>query len=201
MKSPSRQVPLSRSDSAISSVRHRSSSRKRPRPVLRELGLARDVVQRLTIIVIGLVLVNLVTMRYRVEGPSMQSQLEDGQVLVLNRIAYKISVPARGDIVVFHLDRVDSNDIIKRVIGLPGETVEIRYQKIWINGRALEEQWGDDCQACEPGLWTLGQHEYFLLGDHRAVSRDSRTFGPIPDTALMGKVIWRYWPLDQFGPL
>jgi signal peptidase I len=180
---------------------HPFSRSSAPRPTLRELGLLQDVSQRLVFIGIAVVLINLVTMRYRVEGPSMQSQLEHGQVLVLNRLAYKFGLPARGDIVVFHEGSVSSQDLIKRVIGLPGETVEIRYDKVWINGVLLDPAWGSECKPCEAGVWLLGPHEYFFLGDHREVSRDSRAFGPVSQEALVGKVIWRYWPLDQFGPV
>jgi signal peptidase I len=178
----------------------RRSSRT-PRPALRELGLLQDVSQRLVFIGIAVVLINLVTMRYRVEGPSMESQLENGQVLVLNRLAYKIGSPSRGDIVVFHERTVSAQDLIKRIIGLPGETVEIRYDKVWINGVMLDPAWEPECISCESGIWTLGPHEYFVMGDHRAVSRDSRAFGPVRDEMFVGKVVWRYWPLDRFGPV
>lgn len=185
-------------------VMARRSSRSYPRPSLRELGLLQDVSQRLVFIGIAVVLINLITMRYRVEGPSMEANLQDGQVLVLNRLAYKSGAgtsPSRGDVVVFHEKAMTSQDLIKRVIGLPGETVEIRYDKIWINGVLLDAAWGPECAPCENGIWSLGPHEYFMLGDHREVSRDSRAFGPVHDEAFVGKVIWRYWPLEQFGPV
>lgn len=131
----------------------------------------------------------------------MQPTLDDGQILVLNRLAYTVAPPTRGDITVLHVSSFSSQDLIKRIVGLPGETVEIRNQQVLINGTVLEMTRNLDCTACEPGVWLLGPREYFLLGDHRAASRDSRAFGPVPATALIGKVIWRYWPLDQFGPV
>jgi len=172
-----------------------------PRPALRQLGFGRDVTQRLTFIAIALVLINLITMRYRVEGPSMQPTLDSGEVLVVNRLLYKLVPPTRGDIVVFHLPLLSRDDLIKRVVGLPRETVEIRNHQVWINGNALETPWGLDCADCEAGIWLLEPKEYFLLGDQRAISRDSRTFGPVPEAALVGKVFWRYWPLSAFGPI
>ena len=172
-----------------------------PRPRLRELGLVQDVAQRVTFIVVAVVLINLITMRYRVEGPSMQPTLDDGQILVLNRLAYMFGPPSRGDITVVHLASLSADDLIKRIVGLPGETIEIRDNQVSINGTPLETPWGQDCGDCSPGVWRLGPKEYFLLGDHRAASRDSRAFGPVPSSALIGKVMWRYWPLTQFGPV
>jgi len=180
---------------------HRYSFTTAPRPRLRKLSLVQDFAQRLAFVVVAVVLINLITMRYRVEGPSMQPTLDDGQILVLNRLAYTVASPTRGDITVLHVSSFSSQDLIKRIVGLPGETVEIRNQQVLINGTVLEMTRDLDCTACEPGVWLLGPREYFLLGDHRAASRDSRAFGPVPASALIGKVIWRYWPLDQFGPV
>jgi signal peptidase I len=172
-----------------------------PRPRLRELSPLQDIMQRMSFVVVAVVFINLITMRYRVEGPSMEPTLENGQILVLNRLAYMFGPPARGDITVLHLSSLGSEDLIKRIVGLPGETLEIRDSHVSINGKPLETPWGLDCGACAPGIWVLGPQEYFLLGDHREASRDSRSFGPVPASALIGKVIWRYWPITQFGPV
>lgn len=172
-----------------------------PRPRLREVGMLQDIARRASFVIVAVVLINLITMRYRVEGPSMQPTLDDGQILVLNRLAYKFTPPTRGDIAVLHDSSIGQEDVIKRIVGLPGETVEIRDSLVSINGTPLETPWGQDCGDCEPGIWQLGPEEYFLLGDHHAVSRDSRSFGPVPANALIGKVMWRYWPLNQFGPV
>lgn len=168
-----------------------------PRPRLRQPGPVRGIVRRLTFIVTALVLINLLTLRYRVEGPSMQPTLADGDIVLLNRVAYQFSPPVRGDIVIVHRPDLSQQDLIKRVIGLPGETVEFRDGAILINGQLYEAA----CAGCGDGVWVLDVESYFLLGDQREDSRDSRAFGPIARETLLGKVLWRYWPLEQFGPL
>ena len=92
--------------------------------------------------------------------------------------------------------------LIKRVVGLPGETVELRNQDIFVNGEMLEESYiKEACRItrCADQSWRLGQNEYFMMGDNRNNSRDSRRFGPVPLQKIVGQVIFRYWPLDSLG--
>jgi len=109
----------------------------------------------------------------------------------------------RGQVVVFY-ETADPklNPLIKRVVGLPGETIDLYQDKVWINGNILGEPYlagfSTSCSvSCKP--LTLGPNDYFLLGDNRPVSRDSRSFGPIPVNQIVGQVILRYWPFDQIA--
>lgn len=161
-------------------------------------ALWRDVVDVGLLIVIIYTLVNLATARAVVEGTSMQPGLETGQLVIVNRSAYFFKTPSRGEVIVLHNPRDVSEDFIKRVIGLPGETVQILEGRVWVNGTRLEEPYVRAfCQSCD-GQWTLADDEYFVLGDNRRSSHDSHSFGPIKQSLIVGQAWVRYWPLPEF---
>ena len=135
-------------------------------------------------------------------GSSMKPVLESGDVVLMNRLSYDIGKPNRLDVVVF--EREGQQPGIKRIIGLPGETVQIVDGYIYINGKQLDEHYGNEIieeagMAAEPV--TLGEDEYFVMGDNRNNSQDSRVsdVGAIHRDELMGRAWIRIWPLDQFG--
>lgn len=127
----------------------------------------------------------------------------DGQRLIISRVHYMLANPQRGDIVVFNSPEADSDDpsLIKRVIGLPGELVEIRDREVYINGVKLDEPYiKEPCTySCRDRQWQLGDDEYFVMGDNRNVSNDSRKFGAIKHSAIIGEALFRYWPLHAIG--
>lgn len=176
-----------------------------PRPTLRRRGFLREVIE--TIILIGAIyaLVNLATVRFIVEGPSMQPNFQTGQVLVISRLNYLMNQPQRGEIVVFNPpgQPADEPPYIKRVIGLPGETVEIRDTKVYVNGIELDEPYINE--PCDPGrcpdkTWVLGADEYFMMGDNRNHSSDSRGFPtPVTRDRIIGEALIRYWPPQDWG--
>lgn len=142
-----------------------------------------------------------------VEGMSMQDTLQNNEQLLVEKISYQFSDPKRFDIVTLmpYGEEVDAY-FIKRVIGLPGETIQIKDGKIYINGEVLEENYGkepiiDGGIAKEP--LTLGADEYFVMEDNRNGSDDSRVdyIGPITRNLIKGKAILRIWPIDQFGSI
>lgn len=143
-----------------------------------------------------------------VDGPSMEDTLHDGESLLVEKISWHFGWIDRFDIIVFYPygREVEEEYYVKRVIGLPGETVQIIGSEIYINGEVLEENYGKDPitnpgRAAEP--ITLGEDEYFVLGDNRAVSLDSRydTVGNVKRENIGGKAIFRIWPLNKFGGL
>ncbi len=144
----------------------------------------------------------LVVQNFRVEGPSMLPTLENAQFLLVNKLAYVASDPARGDIVVFRSPRNPSEDLVKRIVALPSETVEVLDGSVIVNGQRLDEssylqaRVGADMrpQSIPPG-------SYFVMGDNRAQSRDSRVIGPIPHDSIVGQVWLVYWPPAGFGLL
>lgn len=140
-----------------------------------------------------------------VDGTSMQNTLQDEEQLMVERLSYQFSDPKRFDIVILmpYGDDVDEY-FIKRVIGLPGETIQIKDGEIYIDGEVLEENYGKE-PIIEGGIaeepLTLGDEEYFVMGDNRNDSDDSRAdyIGPITRNLIKGKAILRIWPLDRFG--
>jgi signal peptidase I len=159
------------------------------------------------LILIGAIyaLVNLATVRFIVEGPSMQPNFHSNQVLVISRANYLLSDPQRGEIVVFNPPGQSSDEppYIKRIIGLPGETVEIRGALVYINGKQLNEPYiNEPCSpsSCPDQRWELGANEYFVMGDNRNHSSDSRRFNKmVTRDRIIGEALVRYWPPSDWG--
>jgi signal peptidase I len=171
----------------------------RPRPQLHQPGFLREVLETLVLIGAIYALVNLATVRFFIDGPSMQPNFYAGQFLVVNRMSYMLGAPDRGDVVVFNApgNGPDDPPLIKRLIGLPGETVEIRATLVYVNGDLLDEPYiKESCSdsRCRDASWTLGPNEYFFMGDNRNNSKDSRVFGPVPRDRIVGEAFLRYWP-------
>lgn len=170
---------------------------KRPR-LLSKRRLLRDVVEIILLIVITYTPINLMTARAVVDGPSMQPNFYTGDLVIVNRAAYFFNTPQRGDVIVLHNPRsTSSDDLIKRVIGLPTEIVEIRDGRVYINGTILEEPYVNNFCQCN-GTWILKEDEYFILGDNRSNSYDSHNFGPVKRTLIVGQAWVRYFPLQKF---
>ncbi len=149
-------------------------------------------------------LVHFVGERTQVRGESMYPALNDGDNLIVDKISYRFSDPKRFDVIVFPFRYQEDTYYIKRIIGLPGETVQIFDGDIYINGRVLKEPFGSD-KIKNGGLAsetiTLGQNEYFVLGDNRNDSADSRepSVGNINREDIVGKAWLRIWPFDKIG--
>ncbi len=174
------------------------------RPALRLRGFGREFLE--TIVLIGAIyaLVNLATVRFIVEGPSMQPNFHTGQVLMVSRVNYLLGNPERGQIVVFNPPNQppDEPPYIKRVIGLPGDTIEIRDTLVYVNGQQLSEPYiNEPCLPtnCRDQEWTLGANEYFMMGDNRNHSSDSRRFGVVSRDRIIGEALVRYWPPSDWG--
>ncbi len=160
--------------------------------------LIREVLETILLTVVIFLVVNTVTGRFRIEGQSMEPTLHDGQYLIINKLTYKFHPPQRGDVVVFHFPKDPSRDFIKRVIGLPGERVEIRAGRVFINGQLLYEPYIAS-PATYSGSWTLGPDEYFVLGDNRRNSSDSHNGWLLPRDQIVGKAWLSYWPPSRWG--
>jgi len=173
-----------------------------PRPAIRRWDALREIIELVVLICAIYALVNLATVRFIVQGPSMQPTFYTRQFLIVSRVNYLLGDPQRGDIVVFHYPGNPDEDYIKRVIGLPGETVEIRNQQVYVNGTALNEPYINEActeDMCNDETWELGPDEYFVMGDNRNHSSDSRRFGPVNRRYLVGEVLIRYWPPSDWG--
>ncbi len=149
-----------------------------------------------------------VLQRTQVEGPSMENSLHNNDFLMVEKISYRLDALKRFDIIVFYPYGRENKEeyFVKRLIGLPGETIQIKGEDIFINGKVLEEDYGKD-PITNAGIAkdpiTLGEDEYFVLGDNREISLDSRyeEVGVLSKKNIGGKAILRIWPLNKFGLL
>lgn len=137
----------------------------------------------------------------RVEGTSMLPMLEDQDRLFINKMAYRVGEIQRGDVVVFLYPHDHQKSYIKRVIALPGDDLKIDHGHVFVNGKAVTENYvpprfEDDRSLPE---MTVPAHEYFVMGDHRSISSDSRDFGPVDKSLIYGKAAFVYWPMEQVG--
>jgi signal peptidase I len=137
----------------------------------------------------------------RVEGTSMLPRLEDSDRLFINKFVYHVSAIERGDVVVFHYPRDPEKSYIKRVIGLPGDQIRIDRGNVWVNGKLLREpyvpaEYRDTRSMAEI---TVPPDCYFMMGDHRSISSDSRDFGPVERSLIYGKAVFIYWPARDLG--
>jgi signal peptidase I len=139
----------------------------------------------------------------RVEGTSMLPRLEDSDRLFINKFVYHVSSIERGDVVVFHYPRNPELSYIKRVIALPGDRLRIDHGRVFVNGQLLREpyvpeRFTDD--RSQPEMVLL-PHQYWVMGDHRSISSDSRDFGPVDRELIYGKAAFVYWPVEQIGAI
>ncbi len=194
-------------------------------PARRRATLAREIVETLLLALLVFLSVRASVQHYRVDGTSMAPTLADGELLLVNALVYtRVDVeklarfvpgwdpgppaerylfhgPQRGDIVIFHHPSGVHRDLVKRVIGLPGETVEIRGGVVSIDGRALVEPYlaGGEVPIGDMAPLRVPEGTYFVLGDNRNHSQDSRVLGPIPADLIVGKAFLSWWPRDRFG--
>jgi len=137
----------------------------------------------------------------RVEGTSMLPRLEDRDRLFINKFVYRFTAIDRGDVVVFHYPRDPEKSYIKRIIALPGDRFRVEHGRVFVNGNLVPEpyvppEYRDNRSVDE---MTLPPDEYFVMGDHRSISSDSRDFGPVDRSLIYGKAIFVYWPTRDAG--
>jgi signal peptidase I len=146
-------------------------------------------------------LIDTATMRVRNEGFAMMPTLPNGIYMIANRQAYQRYLPQRGDVVLLQYPASDSpGTLVKRIIGLPGEVITINSGQLSIDGTPLNEPYISAAPPYE-GEWKIPEGQYFVLGDNRPDSMDSHQFGAIPRESILGKAVWIYWPLSNFGEI
>lgn len=137
----------------------------------------------------------------KVEGTSMLPRLEDKDRIFINKFVYHFEKISRGDVVVFYYPRDPQKSYIKRVIAVPGDDLRVDDGRVYVNGRRIAEPYVpvrfEDARSV-PEI-VIPQHEYFVMGDHRSISSDSRDFGPVDRNLIYGKAAFVYWPADQMG--
>ncbi len=173
-----------------------------------------DIIETLVIALSIFLVVYLFFMQpHQVNGQSMVPNFQSGEYVLTDKISYRFRNPERGEVVVFHAPEAahcpkgTGCDFIKRVIAIPGETVEIKNNHIYINGKILKEKYIPDDFETRPGEYTRGRSitirsdEYLLIGDNRPCSSDGRVWGPVPKDQIVGKAFFRYWPFSVAGKL
>lgn len=156
-------------------------------------------------VVVAAALVLFVYQPVKVEGTSMMPGLVDDERIFINKFVYRLGISGvqRGDTVVFLFPQDPRRSYIKRVIGTPGDLVEIRQGRVWLNGHELNEPYVPEEYRDPSNLMPVRvpQGHYFVMGDHRSASNDSRAWGPVPMQAIYGKAVFVYWPFDRMGTL
>jgi len=157
------------------------------------MKVIKEVIPYIVIVVVVVLIRTFIITPVRVDGDSMKNTLKNGDILLL----YKLSSIDRFDIIVLDEEK-DNEKIIKRVIGLPGETVAIKKGKIYINDKVIDDEYAYG-QTSDYNKVTLRDDEYFILGDNRLISKDSRYFGPIKDNEIKGEIVFRLFPFTKIG--
>ncbi len=191
-------------------------------PDLRRSAWLKQVREWLVVIVaavfIAMALRTFVVQQFYIAGPSMEVTLFGDDRVLVNKLSYRFGSPSRGDVIVFDRitlngDTVQHDDLIKRVIGLPGETLTIANCVVSINGTVLDEPWlsnqeldstlepGVRCGAADVSPTTMGENEVFLIGDNRPMSFDSRMFGPVDIDLIVGRAVVVIWPPSSMSTL
>ena len=191
-------------------------------PDLRRSAWLKQVREWLVVIVaavfIAMALRTFVVQQFYIAGPSMEVTLFGDDRVLVNKFSYRFGSPSRGDVIVFDRitlngDTVQHDDLIKRVIGLPGETLTIADCVVSIDGTVLDEPWlsnqeldstlepGVRCGAADVGPTTMGENEVFLIGDNRPMSFDSRMFGPVDIDLIVGRAVVVIWPPSSMSTL
>lgn len=175
-----------------------------PGPAPHQKSFLRDTLEIVFLALVLYVVIQYAVQTVHVLGSSMSTTLHDNDLLVASKISYKLHPPQRGDIVVFKPPNEDSRDFIKRVIALPGDKIRIANSVVYINGQVLHEPYLPERWTYN-NIWADGQEkpvpagQYFVMGDNRNHSSDSRSFGFVELDAILGKAEVRIWPLDEVG--
>jgi signal peptidase I len=164
------------------------------------VGFVVDVLETFLLALILFFGINAVTDRVRVDNISMMPTLQPGEFVLVNKIAYKIGEPARGDVITFHYPRNPAENYIKRVIGLPGDRVAVRDGKVFVNDHELTEPY-ISAPPAYANDWTVPEESLFVLGDNRNQSSDSHSWGYVPMDYVIGKAEFIYWPLEEINLL
>jgi signal peptidase I len=188
--------PISQDEAAIAVAPQRPGFPARAVPVL-SVWL-RDLVISLAI---SSFIIIFLYQPVKVEGTSMMPSLDDQERIFVNKFVYRLEPIERGDVVVFRYPRDPSKSFIKRVIGVAGDHVRIDDGQVFVNDKPLQEDYVSNMFADErsAGELVVPPHSYFVLGDHRNMSNDSRDFGPVNISFIYGKAVFGYWPFEKMG--
>jgi signal peptidase I len=161
---------------------------------LKRSHLVREIVETVVLTLLIFLAIRFVIQSYHVEGMSMEPGLTSNEFVMVNKVAYLFQSPQRGDVIVFHYPRNTSVDYIKRIIGIPGDTIKIDSTRVWVNGVLLKESYISEPINPRAKTWQVPANSYFVMGDNRPVSDDSRYWDYVPKDFIVGKAAMIYWP-------
>ncbi len=164
----------------------------------RHSHLAREIIETIVLTALIFFAIRFSVQTFRVDGPSMQPGLFTGEYVLVNKLAYLFHGPQRGDVIVFHYPRDPTQDFIKRVIGLPGDTLVITNDAVKVDGVTLKEPYISQAANAQIINLKLQPDQYFVMGDNRPFSSDSRAWGPVPASYIIGKATLVFWPLSNW---
>jgi signal peptidase I len=179
----------------------------------RQKNALRDIIEMVVLVAVIFLAIRLTVETHSIDGPSMQPNFFTNQSVITNKLAYLFGKPQRGDVLILHPPTAPTDFYIKRLIGLPGDTITLAPTYVAVNGQRLNEPYvaaDDNCtiyvtaqiienqSQCKTQTITLGADQYWVMGDNRPVSDDSRIFGPISFHAIVGKASLIVWPLSDF---
>ncbi len=160
--------------------------------------LAREIVETVALTLLIFIAIRFVIQSYRVDGPSMQPGLSTNEYVLVNKVTYLFHTPERGDVIVFHYPHDPTKDFIKRIIGVPGDVIRTDRTEVWVNGLKLSEPYISVPANPVADTWRVPQNQYFVMGDNRGVSDDSRYWGDVPKDFIVGKAVVVYWPFSDW---
>ncbi len=175
-----------------------SSGRARQAVSEKQTRFIREVIETITLTLLVLLMIHSIVQSFRIDGPSMEPTFATNQDVLVNKTAYLLHPPQRGDIIAFRYPLDIHESFIKRVIGIPGDTIQITHTAVRINGTLLHEPYASTNVDTYEQTWTLGQGQFFVMGDNRENSLDSRSWGPLEQSYIIGKVLAVYWPLPNW---
>jgi len=158
----------------------------------------RALLETILLAAVLFMVINVTTGRFQVHGSCMEPTLHTGQYVIVSKMVYWFHPPERGDVIVLQPPGGQEEDYIKRVIGLPGEAIEIRDGVVWVDGLVIDEPYVATPPAYT-GAWRLGENQYLVLGDSRNNANDSHTWGALPEENIIGKAWLSYWPPEEWG--
>lgn len=178
-----------------------TTTTKNSGPTATEQGwqIARELMETVVLSLIIFFVIRMGVQNYRIESHSMDPNFAENQFVLVNKLAYRFGEPERGDVVVFHNPNNPREDYIKRIVGLPGDTLELQGGTILVNGEVLDEPLIHQPTHGLMGQVVVSPEHLFVMGDNRANSRDSRNFGELSTDLVVGKAWLRIWPFNKFG--
>jgi len=158
----------------------------------------REIIETIALTLLIFITIRFVIQSYHVDGMSMEPTLNSNEYVLVNKAVYLLQQPERGDVIVFHNPKDPSVDFIKRVIGIPGDTIQVYGTRIAVNGVTLKEPYISSSATPVTNTWKVPLDKYFVLGDNRPVSDDSRYWGCVPKDFIVGKAVAIYWPVSNW---